>query len=324
MSDGYGQRFGERVRVKNAPAIAARVLGDAQIAATEIRCDNPLPGTSRPVQHEDAFVVGLLLRDFPGREYWEGGRLTGAADLRAGQICLYDLKRDPMVLLDKPYHCICFYLPRAVLDAIAEDADASRIGDLNYRPGAGIDDLTIAKLGSTMLPALSRPEQANRLFVDHVMIAVGAHVAQTYGGMQLAARQIRGGLAPWQVRRAIEILSANLDGVALKEVAQQCRLSVSHFSRAFRRSIGVAPHNWLLMRRVEVAKEKLRDGRLPLSELASACGFVDQSHLTRVFTRMVGVSPDAWRRARQIGKSAETANSKARNVRTVDSDHGDE
>jgi AraC-like DNA-binding protein len=100
------------------------------------------------------------------------------------------------------------------------------------------------------------------------------------------------------VRRAKEILSANLDGrVPLKEVARECRLSVSHFSRAFRRSMGVAPHSWLLARRVEAAKEKLRDGGLSLLDVALACGFADQSHLTKVFTRFVGVSPGAWRRA---------------------------
>jgi AraC-like DNA-binding protein len=116
--------------------------------------------------------------------------------------------------------------------------------------------------------------------------------------MRALPRPVRGGLAPWQVKRAKEILCANLDGrVALKEVARECRLSVSHFSRAFRRSMGVAPHNWLLTRRVELAKEQLRGGRLSLLDVALACGFADQSHLTRVFTRMVGVSPGAWRRA---------------------------
>jgi AraC family transcriptional regulator len=101
------------------------------------------------------------------------------------------------------------------------------------------------------------------------------------------------------VRRAKEILCANLDGsVPLKEVARECRLSVSHFSRAFRRTMGVPPHKWLLTRRIEVAKERLRDHQLSLLDVALACGFADQSHLTRVFTCMVGLSPGAWRRAR--------------------------
>jgi AraC family transcriptional regulator len=116
--------------------------------------------------------------------------------------------------------------------------------------------------------------------------------------MRPVARPVRGGLAPWQERRAKEVLSANLDGgVPLTEVARECRLSVSHFSRAFRRTMGVAPHNWLVARRIEVAKEKLRYSRLSLSDVALACGFADQSHLTRAFTGMVGASPGAWRRA---------------------------
>ena len=53
------------------------------------------------------------------------------------------------------------------------------------------------------------------------------------------------------------MLSANLDGdVPLKDVARECRLSVSHFSRAFRRTVGVAPHSWLVTRRIEVTKEE--------------------------------------------------------------------
>jgi transcriptional regulator GlxA family with amidase domain len=116
--------------------------------------------------------------------------------------------------------------------------------------------------------------------------------------MQARPLPVRGGLAPWQVSRAKEILNANLDGrVPLNEVARECRLSVSHFSRAFRCTMGAAPHHWLLKRRVEVAKEKLRDTGLSLLDVALACGFADQSHFTRVFTRMVGVSPGAWRRA---------------------------
>jgi AraC family transcriptional regulator len=169
---------------------------------------------------------------------------------------------------------------------------------LNYEPGAGVNDATVSSLGSTMLSALSRPDQANRLFVDHVTLAVGVHVAQTYGGMRPVSRPVRGGLAPWQVRRAKDILSASLDGgVPLQEVARECRLSVSHFSRAFRRTMGVAPYAWLLTRRIDLAKEKLRDRQLSLSDVALACGFADQSHLTRLFRRMVGVSPGAWRRA---------------------------
>jgi AraC family transcriptional regulator len=287
------------MRVESAPAIVTRVLSKAEIAVTEVRCDDkPLPGMSSSIQREDAYLIGLHIRPCLKHHYLEDGRQAPVYDVRAGETCLYDLKRDPVALLKQPYHCLFFYLPRAALNAIADDAGAPSVGDLDYRPGAGVNDTTIFGLGSTILPAVERPDEVNRLFVEYVTLALGAHVAQTYGGMRPVSRPVRGGLAPWQIRRAKEILSANLDGnVPLKEVARECRLSVSHFSRAFCRSVGVAPHTWLLRHRVEMAKAKLQDSQVPLWEVAEACGFADQSHLTRVFTRMVGVGPGAWRRA---------------------------
>jgi AraC family transcriptional regulator len=217
-------------------------------------------------------------------------------DLRAGQVTITHLNREPGALLDHPYHTVFFYLPRAALNAIADDANAPRIGDLIYK-AVGIDDPAFFSLARAVLPALRHPDQSSQLFLDHVLLAVGAYVAQTYGGMRPLAR-VRGGLAQWQVSRVKEILSANLDGsVPLKEIARECRLSVNHFARAFRRSSGVAPHKWHMERRVEVAKEKLRDGRLSLSDVALACGFADQSHLTRVFAQLAGISPGAWRRS---------------------------
>jgi AraC family transcriptional regulator len=296
-TDAHGQRLGGRFRVENAPAIVTRALRTADIAVTEIRCDSPLPEMSGPIQQEDAFVVGLKLRDFPAHKYWEDGRLTPVSDLRAGESCLHDLKRNPTVLLDKPYHSLAFYLPRAALDAITDEANAPRIRDLSYEPGAGVNDVTIFGLGSLLLPALSHPDRANPLFLDYVLLAFGVHIAQTYGGMRPVSLPVRGGLAPWQERRAKEMIAANLGGVPLKELARECRVSSAHFSRAFRCSVGMAPHNWLIEQRVVLSKEKLRDDRLSLADVAAECGFCDQSHFTRLFTRIVGVTPGAWRRA---------------------------
>ena len=107
----------------------------------------------------------------------------------------------------------------------------------------------------------------------------------------------RGGLAPWQARRARELLDANLDGkLLLSQLAEKCGLSTRHFARAFRQSMGVPPHRWLLSRRVERAKDLLRDPMLSLAEVALACGFADQSHFTRMFTTLAGLSPGLWRR----------------------------
>jgi hypothetical protein len=102
MSDAYGHRLGERLRVENAPAIVSRALRTADIAVTEIRCDNPSSEMSGSIQQEDAFLVALLLRDFPHHEYWEDGRRAPVCDLRAGEIIFWDLKRDRPVSSTSP------------------------------------------------------------------------------------------------------------------------------------------------------------------------------------------------------------------------------
>ena len=209
--------------------------------------------------------------------------------------------------MTSPIHFLDFYLPRACLDKIAEDANAPSIEFLQYTPGEPIKDEVLRNLGHALTGAFAAPEQANQLFLDHVMMAVATHVAQTYGGLTPGPRQARGGLAGWQERRAKEFLAADLTGqVALQDVAAACNLSVSHFSRSFRETTGLAPHQWLLQQRIDAAKSAMQNTRLSLAEVALACGFADQSHFTRVFSRQVGVSPGCWRRYSEKGSTNTT------------------
>jgi AraC-like DNA-binding protein len=298
QSAGYGRRFAETFHLEDAPVIRTRCLRHAAVAITEIRDDDPQTGMSRGVPVEDAYIVALQLRDYPRHEHWEDGRRVALGAYRAGHTTVYDLKRSQAFEIVAPFHSVHFYLPRAALDSLAEEAGASRIGELDYQAGVSYDDATVRNVGGALLDAFAHPEQVSRIFVDHVALAVAAHVARAYGGMTPVARPVRGGLAPWQERRALEILASRLGhDVSLQDVAAECSLSVSHFSRAFRRSTGLAPHAWLLRRRVEAAKAMLRKGSPSLSDVALACGFADQSHFTRVFSRHVGVTPGAWRRA---------------------------
>ncbi len=97
-----------------------------------------------------------------------------------------------------------------------------------------------------------------------------------------------------------EVLSENLDGeVSVAALARECGLSLSYFTRAFRTSTGVPPHRWLMHRRIDKAKDLLRNPNQSLSDIALTCGFADQSHFTAAFTRIVGASPGAWRRTRK-------------------------
>ncbi|MNE53899.1 transcriptional activator FtrA [compost metagenome] len=99
------------------------------------------------------------------------------------------------------------------------------------------------------------PGEVNKLFVDQVMLAMCTHISSRYGNAGPLPGTTKG-LAPWQVRRAKELIANHLaDGLSVARLAEECALSRSYFTRAFKQSTGMSPHDWLLQMRVEKAKE---------------------------------------------------------------------
>jgi len=110
---------------------------------------------------------------------------------------------------------------------------------------------------------------------------------------------VRQGLAPWQVRRVLIHIEANLGApIRNKDLATLARLSTFHFNVAFRNSVGDSPHGYLIRRRVERAQGLMLATDKSLSDIAAECGLADQAHMTRLFRKIVGATPAAWRRAR--------------------------
>ena len=106
-----------------------------------------------------------------------------------------------------------------------------------------------------------------------------------------------GGLARWQARRAVTYIEAHLESkLDVHGLAELVSFSKSHFSRAFKRSLGVSPMAYVMARRVEKARVLMTSTRQQLTEIALICGFADQSHLNRSFRRIIGLSPGRWRR----------------------------
>jgi AraC family transcriptional regulator len=106
-----------------------------------------------------------------------------------------------------------------------------------------------------------------------------------------------GGLANWQASRTLAYIEANLGSkLETSELASVVALSRSHFSRAFKQSVGLSPMEYVGVRRVERAKMMIGSTQERLAEVAIACGFADQAHLSRRFRDLMGMSPGQWRR----------------------------
>ncbi len=280
------------------PILAARTRG-AALSVTRMTIADPAGDIARiTMPAEDAFVVLFQLTDHAPHEFRSDGNAECVGPIARDTLNIVDVKGQPEAIFRQPVDTLMFHLPRAALDELAEDAGAARVSALVAPDPWHTQDTVVSSVKWLVVNALEAAAPANRLFHDHLLLGIGAHFAATYGGMLPIMVHV-GGLAPWQERRALELLAANLaKQLSLQAIAHECGLSLPYFSRAFKRSLGTTPHMWLQARRIETARRLLADPSASLAAVALACGFADQSHFTRVFARLTGVTPGAWQRRR--------------------------
>lgn len=294
-SGAYGDGLARYFRADATSQVVTRTLRRSKLAVTRIRRDAPGHGLTSPLPSEPAFSVLLQLRDSPKRELFLGRRSVYRGGYGARTTSIVDLEQEPTANLESPFDVVHFYVSRAALNELADDRGAPRVATLHCE--RGVFDPTVWHLGEALLPALERPEEIGAMYADHLLMATHTYFAVAFGGMRLPTSGVRGGLAPWQVRCATDLMISRLEkDISLSDVSGACGLSPNYFARAFKQSVGMPPHRWLLLQRVLQAKSLLRDANRPLSDIAAACGFADQSHFTRVFTSIVGASPGAWRK----------------------------
>ena len=90
--------------------------------------------------------------------------------------------------------------------------------------------------------------------------------------------------------------------MSLEQMAAVAQLSPYHFARQFKAATGLPPHQYVIARRVERAKQLLQgDAELSLGQVANAAGFSDQSQFTQHFKRLVGVTPGQFRTSTPVG-----------------------
>jgi AraC family transcriptional regulator len=299
--DIFNKRMQHILRLSDEHTPLIKTIQKNSLAATRCQLDMPFDTVTNPSPRDDAYMIVIQIHGKNSRELWLDGRPIKTEPLHAGGVVFHDLRQGPRFYFHDPLDAVNFYLPRKTLDVIADDANAPRISDLKFTPGVGVMDHVVGELTRLLLPAFDNPDQVSQLFADHISLALGTHIAHAYGGMRSVAAPSRGGLATWQERRAKELMIANRQrDVSIADVATECSLSAGHFARAFRRSTGLSPYQWLLQHRIDEAHGLLRDRRLSLAEIARACGFADQSHFTKAYTRLRGMTPGAWRRQQEI------------------------
>src|SRR5687767_430823 len=157
-------------------------------------------------------------------------------------------------------------------------------------------DPLIQQLGLTLLAEADSATPSGRLFSDSLIQTLTLHLLTHYGTSKPTLRNVTGGLPGHKLRRIKEFINANLeDDLSLAEISAVAGLSQFHFARAFRKSTGLTPQQFLMRQRIERAKELLSNDDLPIVEVSLRSGFKNQSHFTSLFRKFTRLTPKTWR-----------------------------
>ncbi|MEM8784370.1 MAG: AraC family transcriptional regulator [Pseudomonadota bacterium] len=232
---------------------------------------------------------------------YRGGRTTMARTVSGptrqetvgpGDISLLTYDTDSHWHWGAPIDVLHLYLPPSLLQSVAEETLELDGGRVALTDCLKTHDPLIEQVGLALETELSEGCPMGRVYADSLAQTLALHLLKTYCVVTPACDLARGGLEPRRLRAAKDFIAAHLDrNIALRDLADAAGLSPYHFARSFKTAMGVAPHGYVLEMRLKRAYELAAKTGDPLSEIAAATGFSDQSHLTRRFKAKFGLTP---------------------------------
>jgi AraC family transcriptional regulator len=197
-------------------------------------------------------------------------------------VCSYDETESIMLALEPAF--------------VHQIANESGMSDRELVRHLGIRDPQIEYIAFALKSELDAGCPSGRVYGDGLAVALAARLLGRYSAHVTAPHNRNALLPGYMLHRVTNYIEENLTkDLTLAEIADVARMSPHYFSRAFRRSIGIPPHRYVIDRRIEKAKTLLSDNHLPLVEVGLSVGFHNQSHFTTLFHKRTGVTPKAYR-----------------------------
>ena len=159
-----------------------------------------------------------------------------------------------------------------------------------------LTDPNIMAVLLAMTTDLNSGSPAGRLYGESLANALAVYLLKRYAVRGYTPVAYRGGLQAYRLRRVLDYIGDNLAAdLSLSELAAVAGMSPHYFAELFRRSTGEAPHRYVLLQRLERARQGLSDTKGSILEVGLDVGFQNSSHFARVFRKFVGISPSRFR-----------------------------
>jgi AraC-like DNA-binding protein len=248
----------------------------------------------------ESHLIILLPDGISGGCEWGNGSQTGTLSSVAPNTILFNPARDYLWIRKRTSQQHCRMLLLTIDPTLVNRLDVGdvNVAELQFRQQIGTDDQGVRFTLVAIMQEIEAPGLNSRSYIDTLLMLLLTRLMRCASNFATPSQRayVKGGLPNWRLKRALELLEAGLTKTpSLAELARPLRLHPTSFCRAFKQSTGLSPHRYLLARRINRAKEMIKDQNRTLTEIALDCGFSSSSQFSIVFKRITGVPPRIYR-----------------------------
>lgn len=183
-----------------------------------------------------------------------------------------------------------------LLQRVSQEAVKPKSDGVELLPEFRVRHPQIEQLGIMLLSEIENDGLAGHLYVESLTNALAVHLLRGFSADQPCIARYGGRLSERQLLHVTDYINDYLgQDIKLTDLAGLLKMSKFQFSRRFKQSMGVTPHQYVLQQRLERAKHLLKETKLPVMDIAMVCGFSSHSHLGKLIRQHTGLSPKAYR-----------------------------
>lgn len=248
------------------------------------------------------YAVDLHLSRPYNLEWKNGGRFRNTW-MTKGALCISPAHEPLSMRWRDSLEMVSVKLDPSIVLSAADDLKLR--GIVEIVESHGDFDAQIAHICHALWAEAEAGYPTGRIFGESLGAAMASCLLQRYSARSKAV--VPGGQLPPRVWKQVhDFIEAHLeDDISLQALADIAGLSPFYFARCFKATAGAAPHQFIVARRVEKARQLLLHSSLPISQIAAQCGFSDQSHLNRHMKRMLGITPASIGSRKNEGKNVQ-------------------
>ena len=214
-------------------------------------------------------------------------------------LCPAGLREDFISFSQDIAEVLHIYLSASAFPLIETNIGSQKMSEASIRYEAGFRDPLIEQIAQVILSEMRMETSAGKLLIESLSASLAARLMHSYSDVPRKRTDLlieRRGLDYHRLQRVFEFVEAHLeDDVTVETLASTACLSRFHFARAFKTATGKAPHQFISVKRLELAKSLLTEGRRSLMDVALTCHFSSQANFSRAFHRATGITPGRYR-----------------------------